>query len=158
MCFTREEAEDLVQDTFARVLQKPRFLHSEDDIGYLLRVLRNTFVSGYRKASRRPRSEAFDELKWIDNASAGQPEARLDRAALFQAVAALPPPFRDALIAVDVIGFTYAEASRELRVGEATITSRLHRARQRVAATLAEESNVAPAVLQPPPASTARAA
>ncbi|MDE3132176.1 MAG: hypothetical protein KGL16_13585, partial [Acidobacteriota bacterium] len=43
LCGSREEAEDLVQETFARVLLKPRFLRSEDDIGYLLRVLRNTF-------------------------------------------------------------------------------------------------------------------
>src|SRR5579863_2800687 len=39
LCGSREDAEDLVQETFARVLLKPRFLHSEDDIGYLLRVL-----------------------------------------------------------------------------------------------------------------------
>jgi RNA polymerase sigma-70 factor (ECF subfamily) len=56
MCRSREEAEDLVQETFARVLQRPRFLHSEDDVGYLLRVLRNTFVSDCRKEGRRPQS------------------------------------------------------------------------------------------------------
>src|SRR5579859_6781881 len=54
LCGSREEAEDLVQETFARVLSKPRFLHSEDDMGYLLRVLRNTFFSQRRNASRRP--------------------------------------------------------------------------------------------------------
>lgn len=40
MSRSRDEAEDLVQETFARVLQRPRFLRSEDDLGYLLRVLR----------------------------------------------------------------------------------------------------------------------
>ena len=54
LCGSREEAEDLVQETFARVLLKPRFLRNDDDIGYLLRVLRNTFVSSRRAASRRP--------------------------------------------------------------------------------------------------------
>ena len=43
--------EDLVQETFARVLRKPRLIRSEDDIGYLLRVLRNTFVSSRRTAA-----------------------------------------------------------------------------------------------------------
>jgi RNA polymerase sigma-70 factor (ECF subfamily) len=147
MCGSREEAEDLVQETFARVLQKPRFLHSEDDIGYLIRVLRNTFVSYCRRTNRRPqRSDSPDELMWVEDLSAVRPEARLDCAALYQAIAALPAPFRDALIAVDIVGLSYAEASRELSVAEATITSRLHRARQRVASTLADESDVAPVV------------
>ncbi len=53
LCGSREEAEDLVQETFARVLRKPRFLRSEDDLGYLLRVLRNTFFS---PAAGRPRA------------------------------------------------------------------------------------------------------
>jgi RNA polymerase sigma-70 factor (ECF subfamily) len=44
LCGSREDAEDLVQETFAKVLAKPRFLRNDDDLGYLLRVLRNTFV------------------------------------------------------------------------------------------------------------------
>ena len=58
MCGSREDAEDLVQDTFARVLAKPRLIRNDDDLGYLLRVLRNTFVSRTarrRGARRRPR-------------------------------------------------------------------------------------------------------
>ena len=58
LCGSREDAEDLVQETFARVLRRPRLLHSEDDIGYLLRVLRNTFLSGRRAAARRPRDHS----------------------------------------------------------------------------------------------------
>ena len=147
MCRSREEAEDLVQETFALVLQRPRFLHSEDDIGYLLRVLKNTYVSSRRTAARRPQpSEAPDDLAWIEDLSAAQPEARLECSALYEAIAALPVPFRDALVAVDVVGLSYEEASRALRVREATITTRLHRARQRVATMLAEESGIAPAV------------
>ena len=42
---SRAEAEDLVQETFARVLAKPRRIRNDDDIGYLLKVLRNTFIS-----------------------------------------------------------------------------------------------------------------
>src|SRR5947208_8631484 len=54
LCGAREEAEDLVQETYARVLAKPRFLRNDDDLGYLLRVLRNTFYSQRRTAGRRP--------------------------------------------------------------------------------------------------------
>jgi RNA polymerase sigma-70 factor (ECF subfamily) len=134
MCRSREEAEDLVQDTFARVLQKPRFLRSDDDLGYLLRVLRNTFVSTRRYAARRPEIPVQPEdLAWVEDRSSTAPEAGLEHAELYRAIASLPDPFRDALIAVDVMGLSYREAGRALRVREATITTRLHRARQRVA-------------------------
>jgi RNA polymerase sigma-70 factor, ECF subfamily len=146
MCRSREEAEDLVQETFARVLQKPRFLRSDDDIGYLLRVLRNTFVSNRRSAARRPEIPVqHEELASVEDRSSVQPEAGLKQSELYGAIAALPDPFRDALIAVDVMGLSYREAARALRVREATITTRLHRARQRVADTLTDESALTPA-------------
>jgi RNA polymerase sigma-70 factor (ECF subfamily) len=54
LCGSREDAEDLVQETFARVLSRPRVLHGDDELYYLMRVLRNTFLTGRRTASRRP--------------------------------------------------------------------------------------------------------
>jgi RNA polymerase sigma-70 factor (ECF subfamily) len=147
MCASREEAEDLVQDTFARVLRKPRWLHSDDDVGYLLRVLKNTFVSSRRRAGRRPQaSTPLDDVRGIEDPSVPRPEARLESAALYQAIGSLPDAFRDALIAVDLMGLTYGEASRALRVREGTVTTRLHRGRQRVADTLAGGEDIGPAV------------
>jgi RNA polymerase sigma-70 factor, ECF subfamily len=138
---SREEAEDLVQETFARVLRKPRFLRSEDDVGYLLRVLRNTYLTQRRSQSRRPRTTPLpDDLDYIEDPAATRPESRLDTAELYQAISELPDDFRDALVAIDVVGLSYREAARALRVREATITTRLHRARQRVARTLARDS------------------
>jgi RNA polymerase sigma-70 factor (ECF subfamily) len=127
-----------VQETFARVLRKPRILHSEDDLGYLLRVLRNTFVSTKRTAARRPQTSALpDDLDLVEDRTATRPEAKLESDELYAAIAALPDDFRDALVAIDVVGLSYREAARALRVREATITTRLHRARQRVADALA---------------------
>ncbi len=54
----REDAEDLVQETVARVLARPRRLHGEEELGYLLGALRNTFLSSRRTASRRPQTVA----------------------------------------------------------------------------------------------------
>jgi RNA polymerase sigma-70 factor, ECF subfamily len=140
LCGSREEAEDLVQETFARVLRKPRLLRSEDDLGYLLRVLRNTYFSTRRTAARRPQTTALpDDLDLIEDRGAPRPEAKLESAELYAAISALPDDFRDALIAIDVVGLSYREAARALRVREATITTRLHRARQRVARALVEE-------------------
>jgi RNA polymerase sigma-70 factor (ECF subfamily) len=135
---SRQEAEDLVQETFAQVLRKPRLIRNDDDIGYLLRVLRNTFVSSRRTAARRPQTSALpDDLDLMEDRNATRPEQRIESQELYSAISALPDDFRDALIAIDVVGLSYREAAEALKVREATITTRLHRARQRVARTLA---------------------
>src|SRR4051812_45142150 len=128
MCGSREEAEDLVQETYARVLARPRWLRGEDDLGYLLRVLRNTHISRRRAAGRRPVGTPFSEdaPEPEDPGTGWRPEAALDVDLLFALIAQLPDSFREALVAVDVCGLSYAEAGRVLGVREATITTRLH--------------------------------
>ena len=57
LCGSREDAEDLVQETYTRVLAKRRTIgRKEDTLPYLLAVLRNTYVSSLRKRDRRPRT------------------------------------------------------------------------------------------------------
>jgi RNA polymerase sigma-70 factor (ECF subfamily) len=134
LCGSREDAEDLVQETFAKVLAKPRFLRNDDDLGYLLRVLRNTFVSRHRTAMRRPQAaEVPEEHEPVDSSSATRPDAAVEAREVFAYIAALPETFRDALVAVDVVGLSYGEAAKLLGTKEATITSRLFRARAQVA-------------------------
>ncbi len=139
---SREEAEDLVQETFAHVLRKPRMLRADDDLGYLLRVLRNTFFSQGRASRRRPQTQPLpDDLDRVEDEAAAQPGARIESAHVYGAIAALPDAFRDVLVAIDVVGMSYREAARTLRVREATVTTRLHRARQRVATLLSEDES-----------------
>src|ERR1700749_216984 len=134
---SREEAEDLVQETFARVLRRPRTLSADNDIGYLLRALRNTFLTTRRSASRRPRTEPFpDQIDFVEDRRAVRGEASAEAAELYAAISALPDDFRDALVAIDLVGLSYREAARAFGVRETTITTRLYRARQRVAHTL----------------------
>jgi RNA polymerase sigma-70 factor (ECF subfamily) len=141
LCGSREEAEDLVQETFARVLRRPRTLRADNDVGYLLRTLRNTFVSTRRTASRRPRTEPLpDRLEFVEDRRAVRAEASAEAAEVYATISVLPDGFRDALVAVDVVGLSYPEAARALGVRTATIATRLHRARQRVAhAMLADD-------------------
>ena len=138
LCGSREDAEDLVQDTYARVLARPRLVRGDDDIGYLVRVLRNTFISQRRAAGRRPvkATPPPEDLELADERAGLQPDAAVEAREVYAAIADLPDDFRDALIAVDVAGLSYSEAARALRVREATVTTRLHRARKRVAQAL----------------------
>src|SRR5205085_10536751 len=90
LCGSHADAEDLVQETFARILRKPRMLRSEDDLGYLLRVLRNTFFSQRRTAGRRPQTTPLpDDLDLIADPSATQPESRIESEALYTAISSL---------------------------------------------------------------------
>ena len=133
LCGSREEAEDLVQETYAGVLARPRFLRHEDDVGYLLRALRNTFLNQKRTESRRLRPGPLPEsLDLVADPHALQPHAALEAGELYAAIAALPGDFRDVLVAVDVTGLSYKEAARALRIREGTVMSRLFHARRRL--------------------------
>jgi RNA polymerase sigma-70 factor, ECF subfamily len=138
LCGNRHDAEDLVQETYARVLARPRFLRHDDDLGYLLRVLRNTFLNRLRTQKRKPPPlELDDERDGLPRASDPRhPEAALEVRELLTAIAQLPQDQRDAVVAIDIVGLTYREAGKALGAKEATITTRLHRGRTRLAQTL----------------------
>jgi RNA polymerase sigma-70 factor, ECF subfamily len=129
----REDAGDLVQETYARVLARPRLLRREDDLGYLLRALRNTFLTQRRTESRRLRPDPLpDELDVVADPRAVDPESALETGEVYAAIASLPGDYRDVLVAVDISGLSYKEAARALRIREGTVMSRLYRARQQV--------------------------
>ena len=133
LCGCREDAEDLVQDTYVRVMARPRFLRNEDELGYLLRALRNTFLSRRRKALRRQRPEAIAaEPEQVQDRNSPSPDEVVEARQVYAAIAALPSHCRDVLVAVDIAGLSYDEAARALRLRKGTVTSRLFRARQQV--------------------------
>ena len=131
LCGSREDAEDLVQETFVNVLKRPRLLRDNNELAYLLRALRNTHANRYRAAARRTATRQVFE----DDAPAHH-DGSIQPREIVQAIANAPDLYRDAVIAVDLVGLSYREAARSLRTNEATITSRLHRGRQHVAREL----------------------
>jgi RNA polymerase sigma-70 factor (ECF subfamily) len=139
LCGSKEDAEDLVQETFARVLARPRVIRG-DERGYLMRALRNTFYSRLRTASRRPQTgPSLDDMQPPDPRGTRQPERAAEVGEILEAVAELPEDFRMALVAVDILGLSYGEAAKALDTPEATITTRLYRARQRIARQFSDE-------------------
>jgi RNA polymerase sigma-70 factor (ECF subfamily) len=134
LCGSRQDAEDLVQDTYERVLRRPRFVRRDRDLAYLLRVLRNTWISS-RRSARPPTVPAGDQIDeipaWRD--PIGQ---ALDGAAVYMALQDISQPLREALVAVDVVGLSYREAAHALGTKEGTIMSRLHRGRGHIVTRL----------------------
>jgi RNA polymerase sigma-70 factor (ECF subfamily) len=125
------DAEDLVQDVCVRVLAKPRLVSNGDDLGYLLRVLRNTFVSNHRSATRRPSiAVAPENLERVHAGTRTNPERAFAARELYARIAKLPDHHRDVLVAVDLLGLSYKETGESLGVPTGTVMSRLYRARQ----------------------------
>jgi RNA polymerase sigma-70 factor, ECF subfamily len=141
LCGSRHDAEDLVQETFANVLKRPRLLRDGNELGYLLRALRNTYASRYRKIVRRP-----VELRLLEGDGPMVDEVdELGAREIMEAIASAPAAYRDAVIAVDLLGLSYREAAQSLRTREATITTRLHRGRKHIARELIDELTTSPA-------------
>ena len=133
LCGSRQDAEDLVHDTFERVLRRPRFLRRDQDVVYLLRVLRNTWISSGRSKREVAAAPAGESIESIE--APNDPIAQsIEGAAVYEALQELTQPLREAVVAVDVLGLSYREAARALGTKEGTIMSRLHRGRGQIAA------------------------
>ena len=137
LCGSREDAEDLVQETYSTVLKRTRFVRRRDDLAYLTQVLRNTWIDMYRTRSRRPQTVPFDEsVDFVIDPSADPGLTAIELRTIYAEIHQLSPVLRDTLIAVDVIGLSYRQAALALDTAEGTIMSRLYRAREQVAQRL----------------------
>jgi RNA polymerase sigma-70 factor (ECF subfamily) len=138
LCGSPHDAEDLVQETFLRVLARPRFIRGHDELGYLMRALRNTFLSQRRTAARRPRigRATLEDVEPVDHRTGARPEEALQAREVLETIAELSENHRLAIVAVDVLGLSYREAATALGTHEGTITTRVFRAREQLAKDL----------------------
>ena len=133
MCGSRNDAEDLVQEAYERVLRRPRLVRRDRDLAYLLRVLRHVWGARVASEKRRPTTAvAPQDLEWLVDERA-TPELVMEVSMAYAAIAELSEPLRATIVAVDVAGLSYREAAQSLRTRTGTIMSRLYRAREQVA-------------------------
>jgi RNA polymerase sigma-70 factor, ECF subfamily len=130
------DADDLVQEVFATLLRRPRRLNRGSELAYLMTMLRNANIDLHRTAARRQTFALQDADEPEDTRSELRPDRALEQREVIDAVGALESPFREAVVAVDVLGLSYKEAARSLGVPAGTIMSRLARGRRRVIAAL----------------------
>jgi RNA polymerase sigma-70 factor (ECF subfamily) len=135
---TPHEAEDLVQETYARVLARPRRLTPGRELGYLLTALRHTFIDLRRR--RRPEVTGLDEMVAAvpDQRASARADHGLTASEVYGAIAALPEVYREAVAAVDLAGLSYKEAADLLGVPIGTVMSRLYRGRAQLAEKLSD--------------------
>ena len=137
---SQQDAEDLVQDTFERVLRRPRFVRRDQDLAYLLRVLRNTWIS--RARPQRVAVTPLEEAPEPAAAGGRDPVVAqvIEMGSVYEALHGLTEPLREAVVAVDVVGLSYREAASALGVKEGTIMSRLHRGRSQIAGVVSSSN------------------
>ena len=147
---TREEAEDLVQETYARAFRSWRSYTPGTNLrAWLFRILTNLNIDRGRREQRSPSTQPLEEGDYflynrLEADSGSDDEARiverLSQDEIVQALAEVPHDFRDVIVLVDIGDFTYQDAAQILDIPIGTVMSRLHRGRRILKKELAEAS------------------
>ena len=147
---TREEAEDLVQETYARAFRSWRSYTPGTNLrAWLFRILTNLNIDRGRRDQRSPSTQPLEEGDYflynrLEADSGSDDEARiverLSQDEIVQALAEVPHDFRDVIVLVDIGDFTYQDAAQILDIPIGTVMSRLHRGRRILKRELAEAS------------------
>src|SRR2546430_948699 len=145
---SREEAEDLVQETYARAFRSWRsFTPGTNLRAWLLRILTNLNIDRGRHTQRTPDSQPLKKSDYFLynrlEATSGETEEervleRLSQDHVAEALAAVPHDFRDVLVLVDIGEFSYADAAQIMDIPIGTIMSRLHRGQRILKKELAD--------------------
>jgi RNA polymerase sigma-70 factor (ECF subfamily) len=149
---TREEAEDLMQETYARAFRSWRSYTPGTNLrAWLLRILTNLNIDRGRRRQRTPETQPLEEGDYFlynrleqtspdGNADEERVLERLSQDDIVGALSAVPHDFRDVIVLVDLGDFTYADAAQILDIPVGTVMSRLHRGRRILKRELAERS------------------
>jgi RNA polymerase sigma-70 factor (ECF subfamily) len=149
---SREEAEDLVQETYARAFRSWKsFTPGTNMRAWLLRILTNLNLDRGRRVQRTPDMQPLEEGDYflankVAESSGEQAleeervVERLSQDSIVHALSALPHDFRDVVVLVDIGDFSYADAAQILDVPIGTVMSRLHRGRRLLKQELAQEA------------------
>ena len=145
---SKEEAEDLVQDTYARAFRSWRSYTPGTNLrAWLLRILTNLNIDRGRRIQRSPDLQPLEESDYflynkLEETAGGTEEERVvDRLSqddIVDALSAVPHDFRDVVVLVDIGDFTYADAAQILDIPIGTVMSRLHRGRRILKKELAD--------------------
>jgi len=149
---SREEAEDLVQDTYSRAFRSWRQFQPGTNLrAWLLRILTNLNIDRGRRQQRTPDTQPLEEGDYflynklessIGDGVTDEERVieRLSQNSVVDALADVPHDFRDVIVLVDIGEFSYAEAAHILDIPIGTVMSRLHRGRRILKKNLAEKA------------------
>jgi RNA polymerase sigma-70 factor (ECF subfamily) len=137
MTGSREAAEEVVQETFLALIERPSgFDAGRGELAsYLYGVARNRALQRFRRLGEVVAlEEGMDDREETDLLEALDAKDRLD--ALQRALLGLPEAYREAVVLCDIEELSYAEAADALGAAVGTVRSRLHRGRMLLARKL----------------------
>jgi RNA polymerase sigma-70 factor (ECF subfamily) len=149
---TREEAEDLMQETYARAFRSWRSYTPGTNLrAWLLRILTNLNIDRGRRKQRSPSEQPLEEGDYYlynkleqtsrdGNVDEERVLERLSQENVVEALSAVPHDFRDVIVLVDIGDFTYQDAAHILDIPIGTVMSRLHRGRRILKRELADQA------------------
>jgi RNA polymerase sigma-70 factor (ECF subfamily) len=141
----RSEAEDLVQETYAKALKGfASFRPGTNFRAWIYRILRNTFLTSRTGLKSAVSLDDEDDPQAIAPATQDTPESllleRADRDALQRALRELPVAYREVILLCDVEEMSYREIADALAIPIGTVMSRLARARKAMRELLQERA------------------
>ena len=151
LCGSAQLADDLTQETYLRVLARPRRLRGHGgEFPYLARTLRNVLNDHRRAQKRQPALVSDEQLAETPSMRGdGDPLRRRAPARCTRRSPRSPRAGATSIAAVDLAGLSYAETASALRIPLGTVMSRLHRARARLADALARHRKDPPHMIRP---------
>jgi RNA polymerase sigma-70 factor (ECF subfamily) len=146
---SRDDAEDLMQETYARAFRSWRSFEPGTNLrAWLLRILTNLNIDRGRRQQRTPDLQPLEEGDYflynkLEASGDGTTDEqrvveRLSQNDVVAALSEVPHDFRDVLVLVDIGDFTYADAAQILDIPIGTVMSRLHRGRRILKQAMAE--------------------
>jgi RNA polymerase sigma-70 factor (ECF subfamily) len=140
---SREEAEDLVQETYLKALKGfSSFQQGTNFRAWIFRILRNAFLTS-RTGLKATRTVPLETA--VASATMDTPESillgRASQEAIQAALGKLPVIFREVLLLCDVEEMSYQEISETVSIPIGTVMSRLYRARRAMREELQGASN-----------------
>ena len=151
---SREEAEDLMQETYARAFRSWQSYTPGTNLrAWLLRILTNLNIDRGRREQRTPETQPLEEGDYFlynkleesgreTNVDEDRVVERLSQDDIVGALSAVPHDFRDTIVLVDIGDFSYADAAQILDIPVGTVMSRLHRGRRILKRELADRAVV----------------
>lgn len=140
------DAEDLVQETMMKAYAGfESFRSGTNAKAWLLRIMTNTYINGYRQKQRQPQHYCADQIpdQYLTEANARSAASTLQSAEdrvldllpdndIKAAMQALPEQFREVVYYADVEGLRYDEIAAMMNTPRGTVMSRLHRGRRQL--------------------------
>ncbi len=138
----RDDAYDLLQDTALKALDsEDKYVENVNFKGWIFTIMRNLFINKYRKESRSvvvvDQSDDLYQLNFSQDSGFETPEGAINAKEIEAVIASFSDEYRQPFT-LYISGYRYAEIAQRMKLPLGTVKSRIHQARIKLQALLAD--------------------